>query len=84
MDFSNLPAPSIYDDWKSWATMLVQQLQTQGGESAQNYPLWIEDSSKERNGLPAAADGDVVRVKSEDGTVSLKYWDKESSSWKAL
>lgn len=83
MDFSNLPAPSSYDDWKSWAAMLVQQLQTQGAESAQNYPLWIEDSSKDRGGLPAAADGDVVRVKSEDGTVSLKYWDKESGSWKA-
>ena len=83
MDFSNLPAPSSYDDWKSWAAMLVQQLQTQGGESAQNYPLWIEDSSKERGGLPAAADGDVVRVKSEDGTISLKYWDEESGSWKA-
>ena len=83
MDFSNLPAPSSYDDWKSWAAMLVQQLQTLSGDTAQNFPLWMEDSSKERDGMPAAADGDVVRVKSEDGTVSLKYWDKESGSWKA-
>ena len=83
MDFSNLPAPSSYDDWKSWAAMLVQQLQTQGGESAQNFPLWIEDSRKERGGLPAAADGDVVRAKSEDGTLSLQYWSEASGSWKA-
>lgn len=73
MDFSNLPAPSSYDDWKSWASMLVQQLQNQGGGSALNLPLYTLDVSKERNGLPPAAKGDLIWL-SDGGVRKLAVW----------
>lgn len=84
MDFSNLPAPSSYDDWKSWAAMLVQQLQTLSGDTAQNFPLWKEDQAKERGGMPAGVDGDLIRVKTEEGKTDFRYWDKVSESWQPV
>lgn len=84
MDFSNLPAPSSYEDWKSWAAMLVQQLQTLSGDTAQNFPLWVEDQGKERSGMPAGADGDLIRVKTEGGATDFRYWDKVSESWQSV
>lgn len=82
MEFNNLPAPSEYTDWKSWAAMLVQVLQNQEGEGVHNFPLWIEDASKVRSGMPVAAEGDVIRVKDAQGKVQLKYWDSKAKSWK--
>lgn len=84
MDFSNLPAPSSYEDWKSWAAMLVQQLQTLSGDTAQNFPLWVEDQGKERSGMPAGVDGDLIRVKTESGATDFRYWDKVSGSWQPV
>lgn len=84
MDFSNLPAPSSYEDWKSWAAMLVQQLQTLSGDTAQNFPLWVEDQGKERSGMPAGVDGDLIRVKTESGETEFRYWDKVSGSWQPV
>ena len=84
MDFSNLPAPSSYEDWKSWAAMLVQQLQTLSGDTAQNFPLWVEDQEKERGGMPAGVDGDLIRVKTEEGATDFRYWDKVSESWQPV
>lgn len=83
MDWSSLPAPSSYTDWQSWAAMLVQYLQSQGADSPVNIQSFVEDSSKDRNGLPVAADGDLIRVKDAEGNTSLKYWDKASESWVA-
>lgn len=84
MEFNNLPAPSEYTDWKSWAAMLMQVLQNQEGEGVHNFPLWIEDTSKVRSGMPVAAEGDVIRVKDGQGKVQLKYWDGKAKSWKAF
>ena len=84
MDFSNLPAPSSYEDWKSWAAMLVQQLQTLSGDTAQNFPLWVENKAKERDGMPAGVDGDLIRMKTQDGATDFRYWDKGSESWKPV
>lgn len=81
MDWSSLPAPSSYTDWQSWAAMLVQYLQSQGADSPVNIQSFTEDSSKDRNGLPVAADGDLIRVKDAEGNTSLKYWDSSSTAW---
>ena len=74
MDFSNLPAPSNYGDWQSWASMLVQQLQNAGTNSAMNIPVYTLDSSKDRNGLPPAEKGDLIWIL-ESGKRKIGIWD---------
>jgi hypothetical protein len=75
---ASLPSPGEYDDWKSWASMLVSALQnTDSG--VVNLGLWVWDDTKERNGLPPAMDGDQIRVK-KDGKIYLGVYD-ENSGW---
>ena len=74
VDFSNLPAPSSYQDWQSWASMLVQQLQNAGQENVVSLPVYMYDSSKARNGLPPAAKGDLVWLL-QGGKRKLAVWD---------
>ena len=65
MDFSNLPSPEEYQDWRSWAAIVVK------------LGLDIWDAGKPRNGLPPAVDGDQIRVK-KDGKIYLGVYDDDS------
>lgn len=73
-----LPSPGEYDDWKSWASMLISSLQS-SNSGVVNLGLWIWDGTKARNGLPPAADGDQIRVK-KDGKIYLGVYN-EDSGW---
>ena len=78
MTYRELPAPSTYEDWKSWGAMLVQQLQESGKETLVSLPTYVYDSSKERNGFPTAAKGDIIWLL--EGTVrKLAVFD--GSTW---
>lgn len=83
MERLDLPAPSEYSDWQSWAASLVSALTRQGSETI-NFPLFIYDESKPRNGLPVAADGDTIRVQDKNGTISLKCWRAKTKQWENL
>lgn len=82
MNFKDLPAPSEYSDWQSWAASLVSSLST-SGEGNNNYPLFVYDDSKARKGLPVAADGDMIRVL-QDGEIKFKVWRDKTQKWEDL
>ena len=65
-----------YDDWKSWAAMLVQALQgaQQGALNIPSYSI----SEGSRNGLPPALKGDCIWIL-ENGIRKLGVWD--GNSW---
>lgn len=78
VDFSNLPSPEEYQDWRSWAAIVVGNLRAQqANPQVVNLGLYIWDSSKPRNGLPPAVDGDQIRVK-KDGKIYLGVYDNDS------
>lgn len=77
-----LPAPNQYDDWRSWASALMVALDGMSGEETVNFPLYVRDSSKVREGLPAGADGDTIRVRDEDGKNRL-YVYEGTEGWKS-
>lgn len=72
-----LPAPNQYDDWRSWASAFMVALDGMSGEETINFPLYVRDSSKVRDGLPVGADGDTIRVKDTDGKTRLYTFEKE-------
>lgn len=82
MNFKDLPAPSEYSDWQSWAASLVSSLSA-SGEGNNNYPLFVYDASKARKGLPVAADGDMIRVL-QDGEIKFKVWREKTQKWEDL
>ena len=72
------PAPNQYDDWRSWAASLINALQM-SEDVNHNFPLYVRDESKPRDGLPAAAEGDVIRVLDSDKKIRFYYWN--GSAW---
>lgn len=77
-DFSNLPSPEEYQDWRSWAAIVVGNLRArQANPQVVNLGLYIWDAGKPRNGLPPAVDGDQIRVK-KDGKIYLGVYDNDS------
>lgn len=75
-----LPAPNQYEDWRSWASALMVALDGMSGEETINFPLYVRDSSKARDGLPVGADGDTIRVKDADGKIRLYTF--SDNAWK--
>lgn len=82
MNFKDLPAPSEYSDWQSWAASLVSSLSALG-EGNNNYPLFVYDDTKVRKGLPVAADGDMIRVL-QGGEIKFKVWRDKTQGWEDI
>lgn len=77
-----MPAPNQYEDWRSWASALMVALDGMSGEESHNFPLYVRSPAKVRGGLPAAVDGDVIRVKDEDGTIRFYVW--QNQTWELV
>lgn len=76
-----LPSPGEYDDWRSWASSLIRLLTENSGEEVHNFPLWVRDLGKPREGLPIGADGDLIRVLDTDSVIRFYCWSKADEQW---
>lgn len=81
---STLPVPGEYDDWRSWAASLVRALEESSSEVVINFPIWKYDSTKPRDGLPAAVDGDLIRVLDGEGNERFWWWSDADDQWHQL
>lgn len=73
-EFESLPSPSEYEDWKSWAAILISSLSERGNQSALNIPVFVKDETKRRKGLPPAEKGDLIWLL-DGGVRKLAVWD---------
>lgn len=76
-----LPSPGTYEDWRSWAASLIRALTEFPGEGVHNFPLWVRDENKARDGLPIGADGDLIRVLDTDSVIRFYWWSETDGSW---
>lgn len=74
-------SPEEYTDWKAWARdfMREQESQANGSGNPVNLDTYVWDMSKNRNGLPPGARGDMIRVLKNDtiqiGVFNGTSWD---------
>lgn len=74
---NSYPSPNGYLDWRSWAAVLVSQLQQNENRDNINIPIYIISPEKKRNGFPPAAKGDLIWIK-ENGIRKLAIYDGEN------
>lgn len=56
-EFESLPSPSEYEDWKSWAAILISSLSERGNQSALNIPVFVKDETKKEKGSASCRKG---------------------------
>lgn len=79
---AGFPAPNQYDDWRSWAAAFLGALDGLSGEDITNLPLYVRKEGETREGLPVGAEGDLIRVRDEDGKNRL-YVYEDGEGWKS-
>ena len=79
---AGFPAPNQYDDWRSWAAAFLGALDGLSGEDVTNLPLYVRKEGEAREGLPVGAEGDLIRVRDEDGKNRL-YVYEDAEGWKS-